>query len=135
MIDNFDDIEDAIAELPQVEHKLTHHFADGLYGREMFVKKDVILTGRVHKKAHLNFLMSGTIVGSDGKESAYLLEGPCVFRSEAGVRRIGITVTDCVWVTVASCESDNIEDAVDELTEPPRQSVLDTIENNKLENK
>lgn len=127
---NIDKIEDMIAELPQVEFKVNHYFSDGLYTRELIIPKDAVLTGHVHKRAHMNFLMKGEILINDGKDS-YHLKAPAIIPSEAGARRAGIALTDCIWVTTHSCSSTNVKDAEAELVEPMRESIKVKLENNK----
>lgn len=81
---------------------LKHSFTDGIYVREIFIPVGMIITGKIHKHAHPNFLMSGiveVVTESNGRE---LLEGPMVMISAAGTKRALITKTDCHWVTIHS---------------------------------
>ena len=38
--------------LPQIEPETKHHFADGMYARELFRKAGTLIVGKVHKKEH-----------------------------------------------------------------------------------
>lgn len=77
-----------------------HSFSDGIYVREIFIPKGTYIVGKLHKHAHPNFLMSGTvdlITEFGGKER---LIGPLSMISKAGTKRALFAVTDCVWITV-----------------------------------
>jgi len=79
---------------------LKHSFCDGVYVREIFIPRGIILTGKIHKHEHPNFLMSGTvevITESGGKET---LTGPVAMISPSGTKRALHAVTDLVWITV-----------------------------------
>jgi len=79
---------------------LKHSFSDGIYVREIFIPKRTILTGKIHKHRHPNFLMSGLVdvVTEDGGHER--LSGPCSIMSPAGTKRALRAVTDLVWITV-----------------------------------
>ena len=40
---------------------LKHHFADGIYAREMFMPAGAVLTGAVHKTTHMCRLSQGRV--------------------------------------------------------------------------
>lgn len=79
---------------------LTHKFADGIYVREIFIPAGMYIVGKIHKHAHPNFLMSGTvevITESGGKQT---LTGPLSMISPPGTKRALRSITDLVWITV-----------------------------------
>jgi hypothetical protein len=79
---------------------LKHSFADGIYVREIFIPKGMLITGKIHKHAHPNFLMSGTVdVITEGGGMERLV-GPLSIISPAGTKRALVTITDVVWITV-----------------------------------
>lgn len=82
------------------ELPLTHRFSDGMYTREIFIPKGTLLTGKIHKHDHPNFLMSGEVLvvtESAGKE---ILKGPLTMISPPGTKRALYAMTDVTWVTV-----------------------------------
>lgn len=87
-----------LLKFPQQEIETHHHFSDGLYAREIRVKADTILVGKIHKTEHINVLSQGTIVvlTEDGLKE---LNAPCTFVSPAGTKRIGYTLSDVIWTT------------------------------------
>lgn len=92
-------LEDAIRELPTVEPPVTHHFSEGVYAREMFIPRGTVLTGKIHRFAHLNVLTQGEISVLT-EEGVRRLKAPCVIPSEAGIKRAGYAHTDCRWITI-----------------------------------
>ena len=73
-------------------------FSHGVYAIEMFVKKDSIVVGAIHKDEHISFLMSGhvTVVSESGvpehKGPDEMVEGP-------GVNSITAAHGDTRWYT------------------------------------
>lgn len=83
-----------------------HHFAHGVYGRELHIPAGVGLVGKMHRYSTLNILAKGEIAVTtpDGPK---VLTAPAVFVSPAGTKKVGIAITDCVFLNVhASTETD-----------------------------
>ena len=76
------------------------------YSRELFMPAGMVVVGKLHKKPHLTFLMSGTmlVVSEDGGTKR--LKGPLSFVSPAGVKRAFYIEEDstlvCVHLTTTS---------------------------------
>lgn len=100
-------LEDAIVnELPLLDLDVRHHFAGGLYARELFIPAGTILTGKIHKYDCINVVPVGKIQVAT-EEGSKLIEGPYVFVSPPGTKRAGVTLEDTIWITVhASNETD-----------------------------
>src|ERR1043166_6557165 len=88
------------------EYRLIHHFTpiDPKYGccayaREMFVPKGYVIVGKIHKHAHLNFLMKGkmSVASENGTQ---IVEAPMIMVSQPGIKRAGYALEDSIWVTV-----------------------------------
>lgn len=41
---------------------LIHHFAPGLYAREIFLPKGLIIIGKIHRHAHVNTISKGHVI-------------------------------------------------------------------------
>lgn len=89
---------DALLTYPQTEYALNHYFSHGVYARELILPKNTVLTGRVHKYANMNVLMSGdmTVTTDTGMER---IQGPRLIVSAAGTMRAAFCHEDCVWIT------------------------------------
>ena len=78
---------------------LKHTFTDGIYVRQMSMKKDALAIGKIHRYKHIWFLMSGSMcVASETSSENY--EAPCYVEAPAGAKRVLHAVEDCVWVNV-----------------------------------
>lgn len=85
--------------LPQVECPVTHHFAPGVYTREIFMPAGSFIIGHKHKTEHLNCILQGRArVMMNGVIHDYV--APCIFKSGAGVRKVLYIQEDCRWATV-----------------------------------
>ena len=89
-----------------------HSFAEGLYIREMRMKKGQLGFSAIHKHSYGFFLLSGILASSkeDGIEEFL---APCYIISPQGAKRIVHAIEDCVIVTVHANPT-NTED-LDEL--------------------
>jgi hypothetical protein len=105
-------LEDVLLELPKEDHldgeSLTeHHFAPGVYARELFIPKGSVLTGKIHKTEHLNIVSQGRIAVStqDGRK---IISAPCTFVSQPGTKRAGYALEDTVWTTIHPTEETDL---------------------------
>lgn len=85
------------------------------YAREIFLPKGSLVIGKIHKHAHLNFLMKGK-VSVNTEFGVKYIEAPSIFVSEVGLKRAVLAVEDSIWCTV-------------HLTENSGEENLDKIEN------
>ncbi len=78
---------------------LKHSFSEGIYVREITIPKGTVLTGKIHKHEHPNFLLKGEVIviTEGGKET---LVAPCSMMSKAGTKRALYAVTELVWTTI-----------------------------------
>lgn len=92
-------LEDKLRAMPQVEIEPTHYHADGLYAREITIKAGTVLTGKIHNREHLNFILSGDISVAT-EEGTKRIKAPAVIISKPGTKRLGYAHEDTIWVTV-----------------------------------
>ena len=87
--------------MPQLKIQTTHHFAKGLYAREIFIPAGALLTGKVHKCEHLNIVSKGRIQvwTEDGMKEVC---APFTLVSRPGTKRVGLAIEDTVWTTIHS---------------------------------
>ena len=78
---------------------IKHTFADGVYVRQMDVKKDTVVIGAIHKHLHVWFLLTGhvTIATEDSTED-YM--APCYIVSSPGVKRAIYAIEDSIFVNI-----------------------------------
>tara|TARA_Y100000114_G_C11732180_1_gene314225 strand:- start:158 stop:574 length:417 start_codon:yes stop_codon:yes gene_type:complete len=81
------------------EIPITHKFADGVYIRQMDMKKGQIVVGAVHKHLHAWFLMTGRVlINNNGEKIEHI--APCYTISKPGARRVIYAVEDSIFVNV-----------------------------------
>lgn len=91
--------------------RITEYFAPGVYAREMWMPKDCLITGKIHKTSHLNILSQGHVsVSNQGESIEY--HAPTTFISPIGTKRAIYAHEDSVWTTIHPTDltdSDEIE--------------------------
>lgn len=95
---------------------LRHTFVNGVYAREILMFEGQTVVGRIHKHAHLNFIMQGKVRVLTEHEGYQEYTAPHMFVSEAGTKRLVHVLEDCIWVTVHPTSATTPEGAVEELT-------------------
>jgi quercetin dioxygenase-like cupin family protein len=95
---------------------ITHHFADGIYAREMFMPAGAILTGAVHKTNHMCILSKGhvRVASEDGPID---LVAPATIIAPPGTKRAIYALEDSVWTNIHATNETNLDKIVEELTE------------------
>ncbi len=120
-------LEEHLVQHPQVEIPAVHRFAAGMYCREITIPADTLMTGKVHRAEHVSIMLSGdmTVLTEEGMRR---VQGPQVFISPAGTKRVGYAHSEVRWVTVHLNADDGTDVALIEsrLVEPwSVQSVLE----------
>lgn len=98
-IKKLNDMEKVMKELNTIDIEVQHNFAPGNYARTMKISKGVMLTGKIHRHAHLNIMAYGdlTVVNENGTTR---LSGHNVFTSEPGTKRAFYAHEDSAWTTI-----------------------------------
>ena len=97
---------------------LTHTFAEGFYLREIFIPKGTVLTGKIHRFAHPNFLMAGEVIVVTEAGGREHLHAPLAMISPPGTKRAVYAVEDTRWVTVHQTAETDPATIVELLTVP-----------------
>lgn len=93
---------------------ITHHFAPGLYARQIFMPAGTCIVGKIHKHAHINNISKGRVLVTTefGREE---FSAPHQFVSLPGTKRAVLVLEDCIWTTYHPTEETDlgkIEDSV-----------------------
>lgn len=93
-------LEAALRDHPgRIEIETTHHFAEGIYAREIFIPAGAKLVGKIHRTAHLNIVSQGAIrVWTEDGEK--IIRAPFAFTAKPGTKRVGEALEDTVWTTI-----------------------------------
>ena len=100
--------------LPDPDCPLTHTFAPGIYARSIFIPRDTFVIGKIHKHAHLNMLVEGTVLVAT-EEGPVTYEAPRLMTSKAGTKRVLYTKTDTRWTTFHVTEKTDPAEIEDEI--------------------
>ena len=94
--------------MPQLEITTRHHFAKGLYAREIVIPAGCVLTGKVHSGEHLNIVSKGRIAvwTEDGMRE---VSAPFTMVSRPGTKRVGLAIEETVWTTIHANPTDDTD--------------------------
>jgi hypothetical protein len=120
--DKIDALETLMLREPQVEIEPVHHFANGLYAREITIKAGTLLTGKIHRTEHLSIVSKGRIIvwTEDGMRE---VAAPFTMVSRPGTKRVGYALEDTVWTTIHATTETDIEKLELELIAPTRAAL------------
>lgn len=81
---------------------LKHHFAPGIYVREIWMPAGAVILGHEHLTEHLNIVVCGKCLVRAEGEVRVISAGPApvTFKSGAGVRKALYILEDTTWMTV-----------------------------------
>lgn len=119
--------------LPQVECPVRHHFAPGVYAREITIPKGTILVGAVHKKDSLVVLSAGRLrlAVDDGFIE---VQAPFTMNCKAGAKNAALALETAVWTNFFA-NPDEVRDVdalVEVLTESKASDLLGGATNKQL---
>lgn len=102
-------VQDQLSQSPDViDVPVQHHFAPGVYMRQMDAAAGTLVVSKMHRTEHMNILLKGslTVATEDGIQ---LMTAPCVLKSMPGTKRIGYFHEDSSWITVHPTEETDLE--------------------------
>ena len=108
-IDTVRDVQQQIQDNAElIDVPVEHHFAPGVYMRQMNAKAGTLVVSKMHRTEHMNILLSGslTVATENGIE---LLKAPVVLKSMPGTKRIGYFHEDSSWITVHPTNDTDLE--------------------------
>ena len=97
-----------IIDIPESGLPLTHVFSDGVYAREIFMPKGMLIIGHVHNTTHLNIVSTGeALVYMNGE--MHKVTAPYTFESKADTRKVLFILEDMFWTTIHKTEETDID--------------------------
>jgi hypothetical protein len=124
-------LEEELLEVPQVDCPVRHHFAPGIYAREITIPKGTVLTGAVHKTQNLAVLSSGKLqlVTDDGTT---IISAPHILTVMPGMKNAAYALEDSVWTNFFPTEETNTDVLVELLTESKATDLIGGSDNKQL---
>lgn len=120
------DLERAQLSMPQAldQMTLTVHKAHRTQSRTWGIPANCRMTGAIQKYDCINVLSQGTIHVLTAKGIMETVSAPWIEVTPAGTKRVGQTITDCVWTTIYGTDLDQMDDVVGEFTTNDEQVYL-----------
>lgn len=112
--------------MPQIALPTAHHFADGVYVREMRCPAGATIVGKVHKRPHFFILAAGEMTVTGDGMPPRLIAAPAVIVSGPGIKRVGHAHTECVCLNVHRTDSTDLDIIETELIEPDETALFDS---------
>jgi len=106
-INSIKDLVNRMEKLPQLDAPVKHHFSKGVYAREIFMPKGMLIVGKVHKTRHLNIISQGrcTVKTTVRKLT---IQAPFTFESVEGEQKVVFMHEDVVWTTIHLTNETNL---------------------------
>ena len=124
-------LESIVNQLPQVDCPVRHHFAPGMYAREITIPKGTVLTGAVHKTQNLAVLSSGKLqLVTD--EGTTIITAPHILTVMPGMKNAAYALEDSVWTNFFPTEETDTDVLVELLTESKASELLGGKDNKQL---
>jgi len=104
--------------LPVAECPLKHHYANGLYAREIFIPAGSVVVGKIHRHEHLNLISRGRVyvVTEFGNQIYDATERPITFKSPAGTKRALFAETDVIWTTFHITDKTDVDEILKDIS-------------------
>lgn len=111
--------------------RITHYHAPGLYGREMWMPADCLITGKIHKTEHICVLSKGKVTVSDGGE-VNTYEAPATIISKVGAKRAIYAHEESIWTNFHATELNDPEEIEAEIIAKTFEELDALIEHDEL---
>jgi len=102
-------LQEAVGSLPAIDFPLQHVFAPGVYARTIFLPKNSIILGKIHKHKHINILSQGKVSMVTESGGLEVLDGPVTMASLPGTKRAVFAHTNAIWTTIHLTEETDLD--------------------------
>ena len=103
-----EDLERVMLGMEQAECPVIHHFAPGVYVREVRMKAGTFAIGHHQNFEHLNVFIAGKVLMYLEDGSTRILEAPMTFVGKPG-RKVGLILEDVIWQNVYATDERDVE--------------------------
>lgn len=123
-------LEQILEGVPQVECPTFHHFAPGVYTREMNVPAGITATGAVHKTEHLTIIVGHCWLTTDDGAQEFI--GCHTIKSKPGAKRAIHAIADTKVYNIHPTEETDLDKLCELLTESKSDELLGGPRNRQL---
>lgn len=120
-----DELETAMAKMPQVDLEVKHIFTDGLYVREIYIPAGTIVTSAIHKTEHPFVISQGEIMVTSDNEGSVVYKAPYTGVTKPNTRRALRALSDVVWTTFHVTNETDIDKIGEEILAPKDNSHIE----------
>ena len=124
-------LEDVLTHMPQADCPVRHHFAPGVYAREITIPKGVTLVGAIHKIENLAVLSAGKLILAT-ENGPVEITAPHILTVSPGAKNAAFAVEDSVWTNFFATDETDTAKLVELLTESKECELLGGAENKQL---
>lgn len=110
MKDKIVNLEKEMLKMPQTYVPVKHHFANGLYARQITIPAGAALTSAVMLDSYLDICVSGTISVMEPTGEYKLVTGPAIVTRQPGMKRVGYAHTETTWITCHATTATTVEE-------------------------
>lgn len=116
-------LEASMLSVPQAECPVQHHFAPGMYAREITIPKGVVVVGAIHKTNNLVVLSKGRLrmATTEGTQD---ISAPHTMICMAGAKNTVLALEDSVWTNFFPTDETDVDRLVEILTESKACELL-----------
>ena len=102
--------DEMLQRFPGIQCETYHHFAPGIYIREMRAPKGALVTTYTHKTEYLSVCTKGSaVVWSLPSGETKRIDAPAVVPTQPGTRRVGYVYEDTIWLSIHATNETDIE--------------------------
>lgn len=117
-IDTVRDVQQQLSESPdQIDVPVQHHFAPGVYMRQMDAAAGTLVVSKMHRTEHFILFLTGSlsVLTENGVEH---IQAPCIQRTMPGTKRVAYFHEDSTCMTIHPTESTDLEEIEKEVIVP-----------------
>jgi len=117
-------LEEAMRGVPEVctdmheyndnEGEIQHHFATGVYGRELKIPAGYVIVSKIHRGMTFNIITEG-VIAVISEEGYHTYTAPCTFVSKPYTKRVVIAHEDTTWVTAHGTHETDLDKIEEEI--------------------
>ena len=103
-----------------IDVPVVHHFAPGVYMRQMDAKAGTLVVSKMHRTEHFIMFLTGScsVMTENGIEH---IKAPCVLRTMPGTQRVGYFHEDTSCITIHHTQSTDLEEIEKQVIVPEEE--------------
>ena len=122
-IDVVRDIQQQITDQAElIEVPVVHHFAPGVYMRQMDAKGGTLVVSKMHRTEHFIMFLTGSLSVMTENGIEYI-KAPCIQRTMPGTKRIAYFHEDSTCMTIHPTGSTDLEEIEKQVIVPESEEI------------